>query len=51
MLPLSKDDVIKILQDKQLANYFEVNDAISSMKNLGNITESENGCLSITEAI
>ena len=36
--PLSKEDIITILQDNELANYFEINDAISDLLDNNNIT-------------
>lgn len=41
--PLSGDDIINILQEKSLANYFEANDALSALVNLGNVTRNEDG--------
>lgn len=41
--PLSKDDIITVMQEKSLANYFEVNDAISSLMKYGHITITEDG--------
>ncbi len=37
-VPLSKEDIITILQDNELANYFEINDAISDLLDNNNIT-------------
>lgn len=42
--PLSRTDLSRILQEKSLANYFEVNDAISSLSAHGNITVDDDGC-------
>lgn len=36
--PLSKDDIVGILQENSLANYFEVTDALSDLEENGNIT-------------
>ena len=39
--PLSGDDIIKVLQEKSLANYFEASDALSALVSLGNVTREE----------
>lgn len=41
--PLSGEDIIRILQEKALANYFEANDALSALVSLGNIRREEDG--------
>ncbi len=41
--PLSGEDIIHILQEKALANYFEANDALSALESLGNIRREEDG--------
>lgn len=41
--PLSGEDIIRVMQEKALANYFEVNDALSALVSLGNIRREENG--------
>lgn len=41
--PLSGEDIINILQEKSLANYFEANDALSSLVALGNVRQEEDG--------
>lgn len=41
--PLSGEDIINILQEKSLANYFEANDALSSLVALGNVRREEDG--------
>ena len=41
--PLSGEDIIRVLQEKALANYFEVNDALSALVSLGNIRREEDG--------
>ena len=41
--PLSGEDIIRILQEKSLANYFEANDALSALTALGNIGRDEDG--------
>ncbi|MBQ1985553.1 MAG: DUF4364 family protein [Clostridia bacterium] len=41
--PLSGEDIINILQEKALANYFEANDALSALEALGNIRRKEDG--------
>ncbi len=40
--PLSKDEVLSALQEKGLANYFEINDAFSDLLSNGNIQPDEN---------
>ena len=39
--PLSGEDIIHILQEKSLANYFEANDALSALVALGNVRKEE----------
>lgn len=41
--PLSSEDIIRVMQEKALANYFEVNDALSALVSLGNIRREEDG--------
>lgn len=41
--PLSGEDIIRILQEKSLANYFEANDALSALVSLGNISRDDKG--------
>ncbi len=41
--PLSGEDIINILQEKALANYFEANDALSALEALGNVRREEDG--------
>jgi len=41
--PLSAEDIAKILQEKALANYFEIGDALSSLCIKKNIRQNENG--------
>ena len=41
--PLSGEDIIRVMQEKALANYFEVNDALSALVSLGNIRHEEDG--------
>ncbi len=38
--PLSKEDILNIIQDNGLANYFEVTDALSELIEHGNVTTS-----------
>jgi len=40
--PLSGAEIIHILQEKSLANYFEANDALSALVALGNVRKEEN---------
>ena len=43
--PLSKENILNILQEKGLANYFEINDAISYLASNGSIiVDSEDMC-------
>ena len=41
--PLSGEDIIRVMQEKALANYFEVNDALYALVSLGNIRREEDG--------
>ena len=41
--PLSGEDIIRVMQEKALANYFEVDDALSALVSLGNIRREEDG--------
>lgn len=45
--PLSGVDIIKILQEKSLANYFEATDALSSLTAREHISLDEEGCYQI----
>lgn len=47
--PLSADDIAEIMQQKSLANYFEVGDAIASLLRHENIRQDETGCYTICE--
>lgn len=47
--PLSGDDIAQILQEKSLANYFEIIDAINSLIEKKNIRADENGHYLICE--
>ena len=38
--PLSKNDILSIIQDNGLANYFEVTDALSELTEHGNVVTS-----------
>ncbi len=46
--PLSLEDLERILQEKALANYFEVSDALSALEEQGHIEQSD-GLYSVTE--
>lgn len=49
--PLSRKDLTDIFLDRGLANYFEANDAISSLVRHGNAEENpEDGVLTVTES-
>lgn len=49
--PLSRKDMTDIFLDRGLANYFEANDAISSLLRHGNVTEdADSGALLITDS-
>ncbi|MBR4888127.1 MAG: DUF4364 family protein [Clostridia bacterium] len=39
--PFSKEDVVQVLQEQALANYFEINDAFSSLEEMNNIEKDE----------
>ena len=47
--PLSGDDIIKVLQEKSLANYFEASDALSALVSLGNVTREEDNTYVLTK--
>lgn len=47
--PLTIDNILEILQDTSLANYFEISDAIHSLIRNDNIKQLENNFLEITE--
>ncbi len=48
--PLSRADLVKIIQRENLANYFETCDAIESLVNKDNLSEdAETGALTVTE--
>ncbi len=48
--PLSRNDLVKIIQREDLANYFETCDAIESLVNKENLSEdAETGALTVTE--
>ena len=46
--PLSRQDLSRIIQEKGLANYFEVEDALATLLKQGNITQAEQGCCAVT---
>ena len=43
------DDIIKVLQEKSLANYFEASDALSALVSLGNVTREEDNTYVLTK--
>lgn len=48
--PLAQEDISDILQDKALANYFEVGDAVSALLRHGNLNRREDGLYELTES-
>lgn len=46
--PLSRQDLSRIIQEKGLANYFEVEDALATLLKQGNITQDEQGFCAAT---
>ncbi len=48
--PLARQDLTEIIQEKGLANYFEVEDALATLLAQGNITQEEDGCYTVTAA-
>ena len=44
---LTQDEITNVLQGHELANYFEVGDALSSLVNLGNVKQDENGAFTL----
>ena len=46
--PLSRQDLSSIIQEKGLANYFEVEDALATLLKQGNITQDEQGFFAVT---
>lgn len=47
--PLSREDIGQILQQKALANYFEVGDALAALERLGHISLDSDGLCRIGE--
>lgn len=41
--PLSREDIARLLQQKALANYFEVVDALAALEHAGHISQDEEG--------
>ena len=48
--PLSRQDLTRIIQEKGLANYFEVEDALASLLTQGNIAQDREGRCTVTPA-
>lgn len=46
--PLSRQDLSRIIQEKGLANYFEVEDALATLLKQGNIAQDEQGFCAVT---
>ena len=46
--PFAKEDILRVLQDQALANYFEINDAFSSLEEMGNVTKVGDGNYRVT---
>ena len=46
--PFAKEDILRVLQDQALANYFEINDAFSSLEEMGNVTKDGDGNYRVT---
>lgn len=47
--PLSGEDLLKIVQKKALANYFEASDALSALEALQNVIRDGNGLYRVTD--
>lgn len=47
--PLSRGDLTRMIQEKGLANYFEVEDALAALAKQGNILLQEDGACAVTE--
>lgn len=48
--PLSRQDLTRIIQEKGLANYFEVEDALAALLTQGNIAQDQEGRCTVTPA-
>ena len=48
--PLSGESISQIVQEKALANYFEVGDALASLLRQGNLQQDEEGLYTVTPA-
>lgn len=48
--PLSGEDIEKIVQERSLANYFEVRDALAALEQLGNVARVAEGLYTVTQA-
>ena len=48
--PLARQDLTRIIQEKGLANYFEVEDALASLLAQGNISQNGDGYYTVTAA-
>lgn len=48
--PLSGESLSQIVQEKALANYFEVGDALAALLNQGNVNKDEKGLYTVTPA-
>ena len=48
--PLSGDAISQIVQDKALANYFEVGDALAALCKQGNVVQTDPGLYTVTDS-
>ena len=48
--PLSREELSGIIQEKGLANYFEVEDALAALEGQGNVLRGEDGRYTVTAA-
>lgn len=46
--PLSREDLSHIIQEKSLANYFEVGDALANLEGIGNVEKDPSGGYTVT---
>lgn len=48
--PLARQDLTWIIQEKGLANYFEVEDALATLQTQGNVSQTQDGYCTVTPA-